>query len=257
MPKNSQRHPVEDLFNALKTVEPYPDGVKPVPKMLSGTAFFPGGSGLWLGESSLEAAPNWLPMPIGKVMVLGNDFCNSPSGHQEWLENDPYADLKTATWQHLRPLLQDAGIPLEDCFFTNAYMGLRPESGPWTGLSPGACDKKFVQRCQSFLDKQIEVQKPRLILVLGRHARKFIAPLSDDLTAWKGYKTFEKLDDDGVSFIEKVRFKGTPEQPVTVVVLVHPSFRPANVWRRHYCGLKGHHAEIAMLKKALNLSGLQ
>ena len=40
-----EQHPIEDLFNEIQTVEPYPNGVKPMPKMLSGTAFFPGGSG--------------------------------------------------------------------------------------------------------------------------------------------------------------------------------------------------------------------
>lgn len=36
------QHPVEYLFEGLKTVEPYPQGVDPVPERLPGTAFFPG-----------------------------------------------------------------------------------------------------------------------------------------------------------------------------------------------------------------------
>ena len=257
MTENHQNHPIEDLFNALQTIIPcdlYPAGVEPVSEMVPGTAFFPGGPGLWLGESCSEAPPNWPPMPKCKVMVLGNHFCLSLSEHQKWLEKCPYGDLDTDTWKNLRPLFSDAGIRLEDCFFTNAYMGLRPESG---GPPPGADD--FKQRCESFLDKQIEVQKPRLILALGEHAITLIARLSTKLDAWRKWQSFKKLDDNNLSLISKVCFKDAPEQPVTVVALMHPSMRKLNLklYLRHYCGQKGNDAEIAMIKDALHLSGLE
>ena len=260
MRENRDNHPIEYLFSVRATVAPDRERVvTPVPEMLPGTAFFPGGPGLWLGESRSEAPPNWLPMPIGKVMVLGNDFSNSPAGHQEWLETEPYADLNTPTWRNLRPHFSEAGIRLEDCFFTNAYMGLRPESGPWGGLSPGAKDREFVQRCESFLDTQIEVQKPRLILALGKHAITFIARLSNKLDAWKPWPGFEKLDDKEQALISDVCFQGAPDQTVTVVALVHPSgHNMGNTLKnRRYRGETGKDAEIAMLKDALRLSGLE
>lgn len=176
MSKNSQKHPVEDLFNALKTVEPYPDGVKPVPKMLSGTAFFPGGSGLWLGESGSWNTPSDRPdMPIGKVMILGHNF-DSEGGYKYTESMKGQHELESHTWWNLRPLLREVDIPLEDCFFTNAFMGLK-EGEDNTGEFPGVNDLGFVQRCQSFLDKQIEVQKPRLILTLGSWVPSPIVPI--------------------------------------------------------------------------------
>ena len=251
-----EQHPIEYLFNEQKKL-PYHRwyGVKPVKEMITRTAFFPGGSGLWLGRSGSWYMPSDRPdMPEGKVMVLGNDF-----GQKWWHEKclrENARDWKSKTWMYLRLLLQDAGIQPEDCFFTNAYMGLR-STGKSTGPSPGMVDPKFVEHCQLFfLGKQLPVQKPRLILVLGAEARKFIAQLSPDLAEWKECKTFTGLDDSVVGpVVKKVRFNGS--KPVTVVALVHPSRRKGNVWRRRYRGKKGEAAELAMLEDALRLSELQ
>ena len=109
-----------------------------------------------------------------------------------------------------------------------------------------------MRRCRSFLDKQIEVQKPRLILTLGLEVPWFIEPLSSRLKAWRGYESFGDLDVAG-PLISDVDFEGALEQPVTVVALVHPSQRRRNVWRRRYRGLSGEAAELSMLKDALNL----
>lgn len=253
-----EQHPIEYLFNQRKEVAPDRYGnVIPVPKMIRQTAFFPGGSGLWLGESgSLGAPANWPPMPKEKVMVLGNDF-----GQKWWHEKclrENARDWKSKTWMYLRLLLQDADIQPEDCFFTNAYMGLR-STGKSTGPSPGMVDPKFVERCQLFfLGKQLPMQKPRLILVLGAEARKFIAQLSPDLAEWKECKTFTGLDDSVVGpVVKKVRFNGS--KPVTVVALVHPAGRNmGNALKdRCYRGAEGEAAELKMLKRALKKSGLR
>jgi uracil-DNA glycosylase len=253
-----KQHPIEYLFNERKEIalDRY-EKVVPVPEMIRQTAFFPGGSGLWLGESGLLGAPaNWPPMPKEKVMVLGNDF-----GQKWWHEKCLRAnarDWKSKTWMHLRLLLQDAGIQPEDCFFTNAYMGLR-STGKSTGPSPGMVDPKFVERCQLFfLDKQLPMQKPRLILVLGAEARKFIAQLSADLAEWKDCKTFSALDDSDLGpVVNKVCFNKS--KPITVVALVHPAGRNmGNVLKdRRYRKAKGAAAELKMLKKALKKSGLR
>ena len=250
--------PIEYLFKARKKVAPDQDGkVAPVKKMLCSTAFFPGGSGLWLGHSSSsKMASNKPRMPKKKVMILGNDF-----GLKVWYENAfdyPYENLKSPTWRNLLELLRRAGIKSKDCFFTNAYMGLRITGKP-TGQSPGAADPEFVERCESFfLDKQIPIQKPRLILVLGTEARRFITPLSSDLKPWKKWQSFEKLDAHGFSFIEEVNFKNSAGQPTTVVALVHPSAQWTPAFKnRRYRGANGEKAELKMLKRALKKSGLK
>ncbi len=253
-----KQHPIEYLFNERKEVAPdrY-ENVIPVPEMICQTAFFPGGSGLWLGESSsLGASANWPPMPKKKVMVLGNDF-GQKGWHEKCLRENA-RDWKSKTWMHLRLLLQDTGIKPKNCFFTNAYMGLR-SIGKSTGPSPGMADPKFVERCESFfLDKQLPVQKPRLIIVLGAEARKFIAQLSSDLAKWKECKTFLELDDSDLGpVVKKVRFNGS--KPTTVVALVHPAGRNlGNVLKnRRYRGKRGEAAEMKMLRRALKKSGLK
>lgn len=265
MPKQ-KRDPIKYLFKARKNVAPdrY-EKVTPVKKMLRSTAFFPGGSGLWHTppKKMLPATLQWASysffvnskspsMPKKKIMVLGNDF-GSKDGYKA-ARNNPYENLKFPTWRNLLEFLHRVGIKPKNCFFTNAYMGLRVAGGP-TGPSPGADDPKFVKRCKSFfLDKQITVQKPRLILVLGAEARKFIAQLSPDLAEWKECETFTELDDLGP--VKKVRFNNS--KPVTVVALVHPAGRKLGntLKNRHYHGEKGEDAESKMLNRALKKSGL-
>ena len=256
---------IKCLFNEQKKLY-YPNGVEPVSRMLCSTAFFPGGSGLWNAPPK-EALPYSLQefcsffknsnpptMPKRKIMILANDF-GSKDGYER-VRNNPYANLNSSsTWRNLLELLYHAGIKPKNCFFTNAYMGLRLE-GEDEGPSPGAADREFIKRCEAFfLDEQISVQKPCLILALGKHAIRFIARLSPDLTGWKECKTFPALDNSDLGpLVEKVHFKSS--KPVTVVALVHPSRRKGNVWRRRYRGAEGEDAELAMLKDALKQSGL-
>ena len=267
MPRQ-KRDPIAYLFNARKNVAPDQDGrVTPAKKMLRSTAFFPGGSGLWntppndklpgclQAFHSFFVNPNTPPtMPKKKIMILGNDF-GSKDGYRKVRDN-PYKNLNSSsTWRNLLELLHCAGIKPKHCFFTNAYMGLRVAGGH-TGPSPGADDPKFVERCESFfLDKQIAVQKPRLILALGEHPIKFLAGLSSDLAAWRQWQGFKKLDASG-PLISDVRFEEASEQSATVVALVHPSMRNSNAKHRRYCGKEGKAAELAMLKDALKQSGL-
>ena len=258
MPRK-KRNPIEYLFNARKNVAPDQyKRVVPVKKMLCRTAFFPGGSGLWLGKSgSLGTPANWPAMPKKKIMVLGNDF--GLKDRYKAVRDNSYRNLNaSSTWRNLLELLHRAGIRPKNCFFTNAYMGLRA-TGKSTGQSPGMVDPKFVERCQLFfLDKQLPMQKPRLIIVLGAEARKFIAQLSPDLAEWKKCETFMELDDSNLGpVVKKVRFNGS--KPTTVVALVHPAGRNlGNVLKnRRYRGARGEAAEMKMLRRALKKSGLK
>ena len=64
----SGRHPIEYLVDGLQNISCYPGGLVRVPDRISGTAFFPGGYGLWREDGGP------LPlMPCGEVMVLGQD----------------------------------------------------------------------------------------------------------------------------------------------------------------------------------------
>lgn len=217
-----------------------------MPERIAGTAFFPGGSGLWLPDENLELPP----MPIGKVMVLGHDF-HSLRAYQQSLARG-VEDLQGPTWRNLLSLLKRANISPTDCFFTNAYMGLR-ESNSAIGQFPGSRNPAFVALCQNFLAEQICILRPRLILALGRYVPSILAPLSDDLKPWHRRKTLSELDAAQVPLIHNVRFGENQDVVATTVALTHPCLWSANVGRRRYRSESGGNAELLMLKEALEL----
>jgi uracil-DNA glycosylase len=243
----TELQPVDYLFHRLEDFGPYPQGVVPVPDRILGTAFFPGGSGLW-GAGPNSPLP---PMPLGGVMVLGHNF-DSVAGVERSLRHAG-ENLNGPTWRGTLDLLDRVGIPREQCFFTNAYMGLI--DGPSAvGSFPGKQNSNFVGRCRNFLHEQIVAQQPRLILTLGLPVLGVLAPLSPMLgTVWSDAKTFRKLDDRDSAIIYPARFVGVVHA-VAVVALVHPAYRLINVRTRHYHGFQGDAAELQMVAEALRIS---
>jgi hypothetical protein len=69
---------VNGLFEAMSAIVPpelHPPGVIPMPTPgISGTSFFPGGSGLFMEGR----ARNFIEFPVGGVMVLGTISIRSP-----------------------------------------------------------------------------------------------------------------------------------------------------------------------------------
>jgi len=248
-------HPVEQLFADIAQVKPYPEGVIEVPERIPGVAFFPGGAGLW-GTKPGNPQP---PMPVGGIMVLGHDF-HSEEAYRKSLkqrtevpENPTGRQRIPPTWSGLRRLFSEVGVPLEQCFFTNAYMGLRKGKAT-TGRFPGANDAGFVERCRSFLLRQIELQQPGVILTLGSWVPPFIAALSDELAGWRGVTSLQDVDHSG-AVVTGVRFGASAGLPCTVAALTHPSLRGSNVHRRRYAGSEGHRAELRILEDALRGAG--
>ena len=119
-------HAVDELFDALRMVEPYPVGVLPVPARLTGTGFFPGGSGLWQEDGDVRP-----PLPIGGVMVLGHNL-DSERGFAQSVTRG-HENLTGATWRALTEFLRESmpgKLTLSRCFFTNFLIGLIPGSLP-------------------------------------------------------------------------------------------------------------------------------
>ena len=179
-------------------------------------------------------------------MVLGHDF-HSEEGYRASVARKGESETQP-TWRVLVSVLGRAGIPLERCFFTNYYMGLRVGKGT-TGVFPGAKHPEFVHHCQSFLLDQVETQRPRLILTLGRYTPTGIAALSPDLAEWGAGRGFKHLDKVG-AVRRDVRFPDAPDAAATVVALTHPCFRHASIRYRRYGDLIGDAAEMAMLADA-------
>jgi len=250
------RHPVELLLDTLSEVKPYPEGVVPFSARLPGTAFFPGGAGLWGAQGDRP-----LPiMPIGGVMILGHDFHSEAafaktlvSGGEVHLSRAGPNYRRVPTWEALLDVLDELEIAPARCFFTNVYMGLREGSGT-TGRFPGSRDVAFVERCRRFLLKQLDAQRPKLVLTLGAWVPPFLAPLAPQLADWLGVRTLREIDRRG-PVRHRVRFDGSVFS-CSVVALTHTCLRGPNVGRRRYGDLEGHAAEIAMIREAIVASGV-
>jgi len=233
-----------ELFEASQSVLPYPEGVVGIERQIRRTAFFPGGHGMW----NPEAKPT--KFPFGGLMILGHDF-HSQVEYQKSLERGE-EDLNGPTWRNLIDVLTRADIDLKNCFFTNAYMGLR-DGHETTGKFPGALCPSFAERCQSFLLHQINVQRPSLIVALGNYVPAFLVPVSKGLENWLVRKTFKSRDDHRCSLVHEASFESSPEHKTVVVSLVHPSVRKLNIRFRHWGELKGDQAEVEMLRYANGL----
>lgn len=212
-----------------RTFPSYPKGVTPVPEPMSGTAFFPGGLGLWLEDSESNTT---------EVMVVGQDF-NTVAAYEKARQNGTEIGT-SATCRNIRTIFPELGLHLRECFFTNFYMGLR-ESGPETGLFPGARDSNFVQLSARFFHRQLEVIRPQLIVTLGTAPLKAI-----------GKQVFQIPIPKTLSACVDV-YNGLrgPHGPVALVALTHPSLYFANVRRRRFRELQGFDAEKAMVQSAL------
>lgn len=237
-------HPIDYLFSKLPSVEPYPAGVCAVNGHVAGIGFFPGGDGLW----KEAMASIRLPMPVGEIMILGHNF-DSEAGFRKSVERGSES-LQAPTWRNLLNLLQTARIQPHSCFFTNVYMGLIAE-GSNTGRFPGAKDPVFVARCLDFLEEQIAVLRPAIILSLGAYVPPLIAEAAENLSGWKGINSLKALDNTGIPKVDAVKFRKIKAFETTVIALTHPAQRHLNVGKRVYRGFSGHEAELTMLNEAL------
>lgn len=140
-----------------------------------GTAFFPGGSGLYLEPNSETSDPS--KTRFGGVMILGHNF-DSELGFQGSFERKKEI-LTKGTWLGVLKRLKDVPIPLAQCFFTNAFMGL--SEGAKSTNYHGRGDPRFRAACALFLKAQIEAQKPRLIVPLGPQVPPLLASITSAL----------------------------------------------------------------------------
>lgn len=223
----------EKLFGHINIVEPYPNLVSGVSKMIDITAFFPGGKGLWK-EVEADVFPS--------ILILGQDF-STEKEYKRMLQSK-VNDLDGPTWRNLRKLFIEANVNLLDCFFSNVFMGLR-KTESMTGKFHGFKDEGFVRRNIEFLLFQIDIIKPKLIITLGKYSTEMLAKLSDDLSSWRNYKALRQPD---IGLKRYVKINGNT---VTCIALEHPSKRNSNVKRRKYKDFVGNEAEIRMLMDAI------
>lgn len=184
-------------------------------------------------------------------MVLGNNF-QCTANHPALLEQGEEDRQKDATWRNLLAFLATLGIDPGRCFFTNAHIGL-VEGSDATRTVPAMSDPGYIGRCRAFLLHQIAILRPRLILAMGTKVPSFLAPLSPQTASWNKTKTWAEIDAEEGCLVEAAEFPGLPGA-VTIVCILHPSFRGPNLRRRSFAGLIGSAAEEALVRKGLRCS---
>jgi hypothetical protein len=228
---------IQDLFNyCCGLVTHYPKGTCKLELgyPIAGRGFFPAVSG------SFHSASLTTQVKPRKMLFVGQDWgCED---NLVLLTSYEDSDIKSGTGKILLELLDEAKLPLQECFFTNALFGVR--SGKTnTGLSPGWNHPKFVGQCAKALLAQIETLRPSGIVCLGLHAPKLLAHLMPECNAWKSAKSFSAIDNANNAVL---RIQSLPGVKVAAILL-HPSFRRSNLKHRSYRGLHAHQAELKML----------
>jgi len=227
------------LFDRIDMVEPYPTGVVKINKQCGFTAFFPGGEGIWKQNQNQNQNQK---SKIPTIMVIGQDF--STVNKYILMLAGKANDIDSSTWRNLIKLFNQSGIDLEDCFFTNVFMGLR-QSKSMVGEFPGYKDIEFRKRSIEYLKFQIEIVKPRAIITLGKYAAELLACTTDDLKAWRNWAALKQPD---IGLVKNITIG---KHKYNCVALEHPSMRNSNVKRRIYLNKTGNDAEIAMLNNLL------
>ncbi len=230
---------VEQLKAELsKLVEDYPTSLKPVLCEIKGKGFFPGARGLWEDEDeTISDKP---------IMILGHDF-GAERDFKKSVERG-CENLNALTWKNLQTTLQEFGIPEDNCFFTNAILGVRTVDSA-LGKSPAYSYPEFLDLCKSFLLKQINIQKPKLIIVLGLHVLGIISQLSNKFKALEKVKSFKALDGEDLSGFREITFDGIEGYKTNVIIITHPTYRHLNIKYRTIENLLGSKAEKHLFDK--------
>jgi len=161
----SSQEVIDRLFSAMRSsVRSYGAGAIEVRNQIDGTAFFPGGGGLWRGFEPYGKLPD--EFPDSPIMFLGHNF-DSVRGYKQSCSRG-IERMNSGTWFFLIRYLMAADLNPANAFYTNAFVGLQPEKAN----GPMFANEAFYQECRTFLLEQIRIVRPRLIVALGQNAAR-------------------------------------------------------------------------------------
>ena len=188
---------VESLATLLVKC-PYPDSMKHIDRGILGAGFYPGTAG-FKDERSPEEG----------IMLLGRDF--GVKSYYKRLCGPPARNETSPTWRRTRDIYLDILDQLP-VWCTNYLLGVR-KSGPARG---NIKDKilasewpQYKKYCWAFLQAQVLLQRPRIVVVLGKDNRADLC-VSDRL----GSRTIEP-------FRFKFRSKGNEHEGI-ITFADHP-----------------------------------
>jgi hypothetical protein len=146
-------------------VTSYPPHIFRVPnEPIVGTAFFPGGCGLWCGLEPFAPAPKMFPN--SPVIFIAHNY----SGEKAFYDlRNKGGEIGDKWWpDKVLALLRGAGVDPTEAFFTNALMGLK--DGP--SLGDMRATPEFEAECTEFLREQIRIVQPSKIVAFGNDASR-------------------------------------------------------------------------------------
>ncbi len=218
--------------------EPAEHPVERFRRQLEGLAFFSAAAGLLVTDSAGPLPP----FAFGGVMFVGHNLDSEIAFRRRLMSGRAHGgpDRPMLTWRNLYRLLDGAGLAAGDCFFTNAYVGLKAGDDP-TGRFPGADDHGFRLWCRGFLEEQVAVMKPRALATLGTGSRRFLSTMAPELAAWASPRN----PAPGV-----VRAH-LGDHDFAAVAILHPSGYHGSFGRRRYRDCTGLEAEAALLRDAV------
>ena len=213
---------LSQLFEASKHLNyAHSNGMLPVEEM-RGPGFFPGCTG------TIDSRPDITGL---RVMVLGQDF--DTEANHKCIDKSKGEIENNKTFRNLKKLLGELDIDEKECFFTNAYMGLRPDDNKDaktknTGTSPAARKgaEAFTKDCQEFFLKQLEVVQPEVVLVLGKETAKFVSKVfPDGCSNWADIGTLKSFYEIEDNVYNNIQFEG---RSINFLFVIHPSLNNTN-----------------------------
>jgi hypothetical protein len=221
----------EELFEKSKEmVFSYPDEIKAIQNnRLTGTAFFPGGDGIYKQSKFIEKDSY-------PILILGKDYDNEYNFKiVKGLPNQSEMDNKNNTWVNLKKILDEVN-PHQDvlskCYFTNCIMGLRIDNSINTGPSKAFLlkNKKFLKENIEFFKEQLDSIKPNLIIGLGSQVPRFIGSFFEqELPNLNNIFSFKELDQTTYKNSIVLQYN---KKDLTIIFITHPAMYYANVERR-------------------------
>ncbi len=103
------------------------------------------------------------PVPGEGSPESGIVFIGEAPGAQEDIQGRPFVG---AAGKVLNELLEDIGLERKDVYITNVVKCRPPNNRDPT--------QDEIKKCSYFLDRQLEIIKPKIIITLGRHSTRYL-----------------------------------------------------------------------------------
>jgi hypothetical protein len=151
--------------------------------LIQGTAFFPGGAGVWRGARNAGPLPTWFP--VAPIMFVAHNFDSAENYPQTFASR---GEVESSFWRdRLLPMLAAAGLDPATAFFSNVLMGLKP--GPANGKMPTV--SHYVEECVEFFTRQREIVRPSVIVTVGgdaSHILRHHVPKANAIMHWGAWE---------------------------------------------------------------------